>query len=367
VSHVSTLAATPQSILITGNLGYVGPGVVAQLRASLPDVRLVGLDTGYFAHCLTGVDALPERKLDCQLLADVRELPDEALAGVDTIVHLAAISNDPIGNLYENVTLEVNHRASFALARRAKAAGVRRFVFASSCSVYGASGAEARTESSELAPLTAYARSKVETERELQTLVDSSFSATCLRFATACGMSDRLRLDLVLNDFVASALTTGAVVLLSDGSAWRPLIHVADMARAIDWACSRDLTDSDPFLSVNVGSDEWNVQIRDLAEAVSDAIPDVGVTFAESAAPDKRSYRVDFTAFNALAPSHLRPQVGVEQAVNELCAGLERMAFTDERFREGKLIRLHTLNALRRQGLLDQELRWRADAAGHVS
>ena len=358
---------TPHSILVTGNLGYVGPGVIAQLRASYPDTRLIGFDAGFFAHCLTGVDALPERLLDQQILGDVRELAEQALEGVDTVIHLAAISNDPIGNLYEHVTLDINHRASVEIARRAALAGARRFVFASSCSVYGASGAEARDESSPVAPLSAYARSKLDAEAELASLASEAFSVTCLRFATACGMSDRLRLDLVLNDFVASALSSGAIELLSDGSAWRPLIHVKDMARAIAWAAARHGSHGGEYLCVNVGSDAWNVRIGELASAVQAELPGVGVTFAEGAAPDTRSYRVDFSAFAALAPQKLQPQVGIEEAVQDVRDGLERMQFADPRFREGPLIRLRTLTCLREQALLDEELRWERRSAQLVA
>ena len=217
---------------------------------------------------------------------------------------------------------------------------------------------KARTESSQVAPLTAYARSKVEAEAGLTELASDAFSVTCLRFATACGMSDRLRLDLVLNDFVPSGLTTGAIELLSDGSSWRPLIHVADMARAIAWASARHPADGGAQLCVNVGSDGWNVRIRELAEAVSNELAGVEVTFADGAAPDTRSYRVDFTAFDALAPDHLRPQVAVEEAVRGVRDGLVRMEFRDPNFREGSLMRLQTLNGLRRRELLDAELRW---------
>ena len=358
---------TPRSILVTGNLGYVGPGVVAQLRSSYPTARIVGFDSGFFAHCLTGVRALPERYLDGQLLGDVRDVPPHALEGVDTVIHLAAISNDPIGNLYERVTLDINHRASVSLARQAAAAGARRFVFASSCSVYGAGGTDARHEGSPVAPLTAYARSKVDAESELASHTSGRFSVTCLRFATACGMSDRLRLDLVLNDFVASALTTGAIELLSDGSAWRPLIHVADMARSIAWAAARDATDGGEYLCVNVGSDGWNVRIRELADAVRAALDDVEVTFAEGAAPDTRSYRVDFSAFAALVPPQLQPRVGIEEAVHSVRDGLIRMRFADPHFREGSLIRLRTLSSLRDNALLDEELRWQRGSSQLVA
>ncbi|MEZ5099309.1 MAG: SDR family oxidoreductase [Thermoleophilia bacterium] len=353
---------TPRRILITGNLGYVGPRVVSHLSRALPGAALVGIDAGYFAHGLTGVDALPERALAVQHYADVRAVPDEALAGVDAVVHLAAISNDPIGNKYEDVTLEINHRASVELARRARDAGVRSYVFASSCSVYGTGGDEARTEASEVAPLTAYARSKVVTERDVQELADDRFVITCLRFATACGWSERLRLDLVLNDFVASAVSTGAIVLLSDGTAWRPLIHVDDMARAIEWGVTRDPANGGPFVAINAGSDAWNYRIRELAEAVGEELEGVRVEIQGGAAADKRSYRVDFGRYRELAPDH-QPRVSLQEAVRGLRDGLARMGFADADFRASGLIRLRTLEGLREQGLLDERLAWTSGPA----
>ncbi len=192
-------------ILVTGNMGYIGPCVVEHLRESRPDAELVGLDTGFFAQCLTGTTLLPERRLDCQYFGDVRAVPAGALQGVDGVVHLAGVSNDPIGTSFEAATLDVNHRATVSLARAAKEAGARSFVFASSCSVYGLAEDGLRTEQSETGPLTAYATSKLLAERDLAELADETFAVTSLRFATACGMTDRLRLDLVLNDFVAGA------------------------------------------------------------------------------------------------------------------------------------------------------------------
>src|SRR5262252_6142624 len=183
-------------ILITGNMGYVGPSVVRHLRQAHPDATLIGFDNGYFAHCLTNAEFLPECRVDLQHFADVRHVQAEVLRGVDAIVHLAAISNDPMGKTFEEVTYAINFRASVELAKQAKAAGVRSFVFASSCSMYGMADDTPRKETSPLNPLTAYAKSKVSTETELQKLADKNFRVTCLRFATACGMSDRLRRDL---------------------------------------------------------------------------------------------------------------------------------------------------------------------------
>src|SRR5690606_35148786 len=229
-------------IVVFGNMGYVGPGVVEQLRSSYPGATLVGYDAGYFASCLTNANYLPERKLDEQHFGDIRNVPDSILQGADAVINLAAISNDPMGNKFEEVTLDINHKSGIKVAKRAKELGVKRFVFASSCSMYGAASDAPKTEDSTLNPLTAYARSKVATERDLQPLADANFTVTCLRFATACGMSPRLRLDLVLNDFVACALTSKNISILSDGTPWRPLINVRDMAVAIDWAVSRKAT-----------------------------------------------------------------------------------------------------------------------------
>ncbi|HBH80982.1 MAG TPA: NAD-dependent epimerase, partial [Nitrospira sp.] len=292
-------------ILITGNMGYVGPLVLRRLRESHPESTLIGYDIGYFAHCLTGPSRFPESRADVQYFGDIRRVPEKILQGVDAIVHLCAISNDPMGAIFEDITLDINHRASIDLAVKAKRAGVKAFVFASSCSVYGFAEGGPRREEDELNPLTAYAKSKVRTERDLASLASESFTVTCLRFATACGMSDRLRLDLVLNDFVAGALVSKCINILSDGTPWRPLIHVRDMARAIDWAVQRDRRDGGVFLTVNVGSDAWNYQVKDLATAVTQLVPDVEVSINRDAQPDKRSYRVNFDKFSKLAQGFL--------------------------------------------------------------
>jgi nucleoside-diphosphate-sugar epimerase len=344
-----------KTILITGNMGYVGPWVLQQLRQSRPQATLIGYDMGYFSHCLTRAAILPECRADLQYFADVRTIPEKILEGVDAIIHLAAISNDPMGKAFEELTLEVNHRATVRLAALAKQAGVRSFVFASSCSVYGFAEEGARTESSSLNPLTAYAQSKVAAERDLAPLADEDFRVTCLRFATACGMSERLRLDLVLNDFVASAVATNRITILSDGTPWRPLINVKDMARALDWALDR--TNGQDYLVVNAGANEWNYQIRELAEAVARVIRGVEVSIHPHALPDKRSYRVDFGLFRRLAPNH-QPQMDLETTVQELRQGLEAMHFQDRDFRNSSFVRLKVLEELRRQGLLNEQLEW---------
>ncbi|MBW8831851.1 MAG: SDR family oxidoreductase [Burkholderiales bacterium] len=344
-------------ILITGNMGYVGPSVVKQLRKSYPNATLIGADIGYFAHCLTGARTLPETQLDVQHFKDVRSLPDELVRGVDAIVHLAAISNDPMGKTFEEVTFDVNHRASVNLAKQAKRLGVQTFIFASSCSMYGLADDAARTETSPLNPLTAYAKSKVRTEEGLKGLADDTFKVSCLRFATACGMSDRLRLDLVVNDFVACAVSSGNITILSDGTPWRPLIHVKDMARAIDWAIQRERHLGGDFLAVNVGSNVWNYQVKDLAAAVAAVIPGVEISINQNAPPDSRSYRVDFSLFESMAPKH-QPQVDLMSAITELRDGLATMGFKDAGFRSSKYMRLEILRQLTSDGLLGPDLEW---------
>jgi len=344
-------------ILVTGNMGYVGPVVLRRLRESNPRATLLGYDMGYFAHCLTGVSRFPESRVDVQHFGDIRRVPEEVLRGVDVIVHLCAISNDPMGALYEDVTTAINYRASVDLAQKAKRAGVKKFVFASSCSVYGFAEGGPRREEDTLNPLTAYAKSKVAAERDLATLTSDTFTATCLRFATACGMSDRLRLDLVLNDFVAGALASRRINILSDGTPWRPLIHVQDMARAIDWAVQRTYQDGGAFLTLNVGSDAWNYQVKDLADAVAKLIPGVEVSINKDAQPDKRSYRVNFDKFTKLAQGFL-PEVDLHHAVVDLRDGLMAMQFQDPNFRTAEFIRLVTLKRLREHGYLTDNLEW---------
>jgi nucleoside-diphosphate-sugar epimerase len=344
-------------ILITGNMGYIGPCVVKELRHTHPDWELVGLDMGYFANCLTNAEVLPECKLDVQHFGDVRNVPGSLLEGIDAVVHLAAISNDPMGKTFEEITYAVNHEASVNLARKAKEAGAKAFVYASSCSMYGAAEDTAKTEKADLNPLTAYAKSKVFTERDLEQLADKSFKITSLRFSTACGMSERLRLDLVLNDFVAGAVASRQITILSDGTPWRPLINTKDMARAIDWAIIRDPAAGGQFLAVNVGTDEWNYQVKELAEAVAQVIPGVKVTINKDAQPDKRSYRVDFSLFKSLAPDH-QPKFNLLRTIEELRDGLTQMKFDDPNFRESRYMRLKILTSLREKGLLNERLEW---------
>ncbi len=342
-------------ILITGNLGYVGPGLIKEIRKHHPEATLIGYDIGYFAKHITNITICPESFLNLQYYGDVRHFDENILTGVDTVISLAAISNDPIGNKFEQVTLDINFEANINIAKMAKKKGVRKFVFASSCSVYGAAEDAPRTETSTLNPLTAYARSKVMSEEKLSELADDNFQVTCLRFATACGMSERLRLDLVINDFVAGALTAKEITILSDGTPWRPLINVLDMARAIRWAFEREKDNGGNFVIVNTGSNEWNYQVKELALAIQKILPEINVSINEHAEPDKRSYRVNFDLFKSLAPNH-QPQHDLNSSIQGLINGLKSINFTDDQYRKSVLIRLNVINKLLNQGEMDSQL-----------
>lgn len=344
-------------ILITGNMGYVGPEVVKQLRKVDKNIFIAGFDIAYFGSSITTNGLMPERLLDVQYFGDIRKFPEELLKDVDAVVHLAAISNDPIGNAYEEVTYEINYGSTIELARMSRRAGVKNFVYASSCSIYGAAEDGPRKEESPVNPLTAYATSKVRSEEELEKFATNEFTVTSLRFSTACGMSDRLRLDLVLNDFVACAVTSGKITVLSDGTPWRPLIHVADMARAIEWAIKREKKAGGDFLAVNVGSEDWNCQVKDLAEAVAQVIPDVNISINKDALPDKRSYRVSFDLYKKLAPGH-QPQVDLIKSIESLKKGLHEVAFNNDEFRSSRYMRLVHLTDLIKAGCLNSRLEW---------
>lgn len=347
-------------ILIVGNMGYVGPPLVRHLRQAHEDYELYGFDIGYFGHCLIGADRLPELDLDVQRVGDVRSLELASLRGFDAVVQLAAISNDPMGKQFEAATAAINQDATLRLARAASEAGVRSFVFASSCSIYGVADGPARKEDDPLSPMTAYARSKAGSEEALAAL-GGEMTVTALRFATACGISPRLRLDLVLNDFVAAALAEGTIRVLSDGSPWRPLIDVADMARAIDWAIHRDAGNGGRFLVANAGTDTANYQVRDLARAVAEVLPGTEVSINADAPVDSRSYRVDFGLFARLAPDH-RPRLSLADSIRGLVDGLRGAGFADRGFRSSDLIRLRTLERHIAAGRLTPDLRWEGRA-----
>lgn len=345
------------NVLITGNMGYIGPAVVRHLRRTIPDVRIYGYDKGFFGHCLTDALILPENECDVQYFGDVRAFPDDILGKIDAVVMLAAISNDPMGASFEQVTEQINYLSCANIAKRALALGVKRIVFASSCSMYGFAEGGAKKETDTLNPLTAYARSKVATEQVLESLDPGSAIVTSLRFSTACGMSPRLRLDLVLNDFVACALSSGEITVLSDGTPWRPLIDVEDMARSIEWALLRAADQGGRYVAVNVGAAEWNYQVQDLAEAVVRRVPGAKLSINTNAPPDRRSYQVDFEKYRQIAPYH-QPQVSLDQAIDRLKRGLEKMRFSDVDFRNSQFMRLKVLEAHIEGGRLTPELHW---------
>ena len=342
--------------LITGNLGYIGPIVAQHFRQQFPDSEIVGFDTGFFADCLIDPNFNPEIYLNSQIKGDVRSLPTDLFHGVDAVIHLAAISNDPMGKAFEKVTDEINHLGTIAVAKMAKDAGVHHFVFASSCSVYGAT-TETVSEKSPVGPLTAYARSKLASERDLALLATEKFTITCLRFATACGYSPRLRLDLVLNDFVASAIAGKKIDILSDGTPWRPLIHVKDMAVCMEWAASRNKKQGDNFLVVNAGSNRWNYQVQELAQCVKSILPETQITINKDALPDRRSYQVNFDLYQQLAPKH-QPKIDLRSAISDLSEQLKAIDFKDNSFRNSSWMRLKVLTELRDKKLLTEDLYW---------
>jgi nucleoside-diphosphate-sugar epimerase len=344
-------------ILITGNMGYVGPVLARYLKEKYSDICLCGYDTAYFGHSLTGVDYIPELIFENLYFGDIRDISAKHLKGIDAVVHLAAISNDPMGNQFEIVTNEINLQAGLRLAEMSANHGIENFVFASSCSIYGLSEGVAKKETDHTAPLTAYARSKIGMEEEVSKIDLKNMNFTSLRFATACGISPRLRLDLVLNDFVACAIASKKITVLSDGSPWRPLIDVEDMARVIDWACHRSSDEGGKFLIVNAGRDENNYQVADLAKAVAKHVEGTVVEINENALPDKRSYKVDFSLFKKMAPDFL-PKLTLDDSIARLKSGFEKMLFDDANFRSSSFMRLNTLRRHITDRRLDEALRW---------
>ena len=343
-------------ILIIGNEGYIGPIVLKRFKENYPESYIAGFDIGYFSHVITE-KSNPEKLIDVQYRGDVREFPEEILKGFNVVIYLAAISNDPMGKFFEEITFDVNQHSAIKIAKAAKKFGVSHFVYASSCSVYGTADDKPRTEKSELNPLTAYAKSKVFTEHELQSLASQNFIITCNRFATACGFSPRTRLDLVLNDFVASAISSKKIQILSNGMPWRPLIHVEDMARVLDWSSSRNPKYGGNFLIVNSGSNKWNYTIKDLSLAVKKELTNVNIFINEDAEPDKRSYKVDFSLLKNLAGNYY-PKISIEETVRGLLDGLKKIDFKDKNFRESDLIRLKVLKGHMDNKRLSNNLEW---------
>ena len=344
-------------ILIVGNLGYIGSVLISELRKKYPKSYLIGFDIGYFSGCVFSPLEVSDYLLNEQIYGDVREFRYESLDGIDSVVYLAAISNDPMGNAYSEETRQINALSVINIAKEAKSRGVKSFVFASSCSIYGAGGNEIRVESAEVQPLTSYAKSKVEAENLLMNIADNKFVITCLRFATACGASPRLRLDLVLNDFVVNALLNKKIDILSDGTPWRPLIAVQDMCEAIDWAMNRPANNGGSFLPINTGFSDWNFTIKDIAQMVSNTIPGTVININPAAQVDKRSYKVDFSLYQTLS-GNISPRMSMADTILILKYLILESGFKDQNYRDSLFIRLHALRSSVEKGLLDQKLQW---------
>ncbi|MCK9518171.1 MAG: SDR family oxidoreductase [Dehalococcoidia bacterium] len=341
-------------VLVTGHEGYIGCILTPMLTASGHEV--VGLDSGLYRECVIGPGPAPVPAIQM----DVRDVSGEQLRGFDAVIHLAAISNDPVGDLNRETTLDINYRASVRLAEAARAAGVERFLFSSSCSLYGAGGDELLNEDAAFNPVTPYGESKILAEQAISGLASERFSPTFLRNATAYGFSPRLRGDLVVNNLVGYALTTGEVFLKSDGTPWRPLVHIEDISRAFIAALEapRELVHGRAF---NVGSSAENYRIREVATIVEAVVPGSRVAFSATAGPDLRNYRVSCERIRSALPG-FAPKWTVRAGAEELHDAYRSYGLTLEDLVGSRLQRIARVKQLQQEGVLDSSLRRAAQA-----
>ena len=338
-------------ILVTGSHGYIGSVLVPMLIKK--GHKVIGLDTDYYERCtFTGI--VPDVKT---IKKDIRDIEMHDVEGFDAIIHLAGLSNDPLGDYKPELTEEINEKASIKLAQFAKAAGVKRFLFASSCSNYGAAGENFLTEDAPFNPVTPYGISKVRVEKSLSKMADADFSPTYIRASTAYGVSPRLRFDLVTNNLTAWAFTTGQVYLKSDGSPWRPIVHIEDISSAYIAALQapREVVHNAAF---NVGTTTENYQIREIAEMVKEIVPGCEVKFAPDAGPDKRCYRVDCNKI-ARVLHDFKPQWTARRGIEQLYNEYKKVGLTIDEFEGPKYMRIAHIKSLNGEGLLDENLRWK--------
>src|SRR6266545_3671299 len=337
-------------VLVTGHRGYIGVEMVPFLRRAGHEI--VGLDIGLFEGCDFGGPPDPCETID----VDLRDVTAEHLRGFDAVIHLAALSNDPLSDLNPSITYDINHHASVRLARSAKEARVKRYLFSSSCSLYGAGGDGHLDENAAFNPVTAYGESKVRSEHEIAPLADASFAPVYLRNATAYGVSRRLRADIVVTNLVGYAFTTGKVLLTSDGSPWRPLVHIEDISRAFLAALEAPV-DSIRTQAFNVGRTAENFRIREVAELVAEVVPNCEVGFAAGASPDLRNYRVDFRKAEERLPGYA-PRWTLREGIEQTYQAFVRHGLTKEEFLGPRFYRLRTIKGLNERGRLDADMRW---------
>ncbi len=341
-------------VLVTGHKGYIGTVLVPLLLAQGHEV--MGLDSDLYQQSTfgDGLHEIPEIK------KDIRDVELSDLSGCGAVLHLAGLSNDPLGNLNPDLTYKINHEASVHLAKLTKEAGISRYIFSSSCSNYGAGGSDWLTEESAFNPVTPYGKSKVLVEQDVSQLADHNFSPTFLRNSTAYGVSPRLRFDLVLNNLVAWAFTTGKVYIKSDGTPWRPIVHIEDISRAFIAVLNapRELIHNEAF---NVGRNEDNYQIRDIANIVKEVVPGCEIEYAPDGGPDKRCYRVDCSKILKTLPE-FQPQWNTRKGAEELYTVYQKIGLTLEEFEGPKYKRIAHIQKLLDEGRLDQNLRWKTGA-----